>query len=116
MKKPLSIRFLSPSHQRGWIMLEVILCLALFAVVLHLAQRQNQVQWHAIQKMEAQRNRQENQQKQAAMVALTGSSSWLSDQEKKAYPDCQTCSGSQLEGWFYGSLHRVSNATLGGEK
>lgn len=116
MKKPLSIRFLSPSHQRGWIMLEVIICLALFAVVLHLAQRQNQVQWHAIQQIETQRNQQENQQKQAAMVVLTGSSSWLSDQGQKAYPDCQTCAGSQLEDWFYGALHPVSNTSLGGEE
>jgi len=44
MKKLYPIILLSKTRQHGWIMLEVVLCLALFSVVLHLAQRQNEAQ------------------------------------------------------------------------
>lgn len=37
MKKLYPIILLSKTRQHGWIMLEVVLCLALFSVILHLA-------------------------------------------------------------------------------
>jgi uncharacterized protein YlxW (UPF0749 family) len=102
----------SRRNQKGWMMIEVLLCLALLAVVLHLAQGQSEVQWQSIQLAEEQRKLEENQQKQAAMVTLTDSVSWLSesnDQTNRTYPDCQQCTGNQLESWFYASQQSVSD-------
>ena len=99
---------LSMPKSRGWIMLEVILCLALFAVVLHLVQRQSEVQWQSVQQAEDQRKRYENQQKQAAMMQLVGRLAWLDTPKKSSdevYPDCQKCTGNELKNWFYASQH-----------
>jgi len=82
MIKPHSMHLLlGTRRQQGWVMIEVVLCLGLFAVVLHLAQRQNEAHWQSIQLVEERLKIQENQHKQAAMTALTGSLSWLSDYE-----------------------------------
>ena len=114
----------SRQNQQGWMMLEVLLCLALLAVVLHLAQGQSEAQWQSIQLAEEQRKLEENQQKQASMATLmnstlAGSISWLSDnnsQTNLAYPDCQQCTNSQLEQWFYASQHDLSDVDKeGGE-
>ncbi|GAA0231137.1 MAG: type II secretory pathway component PulJ [Marinomonas primoryensis] len=118
MKKLYPIILLSKTRQHGWIMLEVVLCLALFSVVLHLAQRQNEAHWRSTQQLEEQRKNHENQQKQAAMEALTGSAAWLNNQESslnQAYPDCQKCSENQLKRWFYASQHDLSNIDVEGE-
>tara|TARA_R110001583_G_scaffold71586_1_gene201498 strand:+ start:496 stop:858 length:363 start_codon:yes stop_codon:yes gene_type:complete len=118
MKKSFPIRLLSKTSQQGWIMLEVVLCLALLSVVLHLAQRQNEAHWRSIQQLEEQRKSHENQQKQTAMKTLTGSAAWLNNQEdlfNQAYPNCQKCSENQLKRWFYASQHGVSNINVEGE-
>ena len=85
----LSIR--SKSRQSGWIMLEVMLCLALFAVVLRVSQQQIEGQWQSVQRAEERRKRYENTLKQAAMTQLVGSVSWLEKTPasvKIDYPDC----------------------------
>jgi len=102
---------LSKSRQQGWMMIEVILCLALFSIVLHLAQRQSEAQWQSVQLAEEQRKRFENQQKQIAMTQLVGEVSWVKEGKTELdldYPSCQSCNGSQLHGWFRASLHKVS--------
>lgn len=91
-------------NNRGWIMLEVILCLALFALVLQVAQHQSETQWHTLQQAEIYRQNMENQQKQASMRQLMGAESWLSktpNSPTQGYPDCQVCTGDQLKQWFY---------------
>lgn len=101
----------SRQRQQGWMMIEIILCLALFSVVLHLAQRQSEAQWQSVQLAEEQRKRFENQQKQTAMTQLVGDVSWVKDDNAElglAYPNCQSCSGSQLQDWFHAALHEVS--------
>lgn len=111
MKPQPSLLFLSKRQQQGWITAEVILCLVLFSIVLHLAQRQSEVQWQSIQLAEEQRKRVENQQKQTAMRHLIGDVAWIKDDNVElnlAYPNCQSCGGSQLQDWFYASLHAFS--------
>ncbi|MGO2232423.1 hypothetical protein B6N13_04485 [Marinomonas sp. UCMA 3892] len=95
-------------------MLEVILCLALFAVVLHVVQRQSEVQWQSIQQAEEHRKLHENQQKQAAMAQLTGSLTWLDGQNSphEEYPDCQKCTGNELKNWFHASQHFLFESTI----
>jgi hypothetical protein len=98
-------------------MLEVILCLALFAVVLQVVQHQSAAQWQSVQQAEVQRKLDENQQKQAAMAQLVGSVSWLNKPKispDEGYPDCQKCTGSELRNWFHASQHFMSeSAALG---
>ncbi|MGO2354767.1 MAG: hypothetical protein ACTH58_08535 [Marinomonas foliarum] len=101
--------------QRGWIMLEVILCLALFSVVLYVAQRQNAAQWQSTQQANEQLKHTENEQKQASMAQLTGSVNWLGNTQKplnQTYPDCQRCSGSDLKRWFQASLHHLPESAV----
>lgn len=108
----LSIR--SKSRQSGWIMLEVMLCLALFAVVLRVSQQQIEGQWQSVQRAEERRKRYENTLKQAAMTQLVGSVSWLEETPasvKIDYPDCLQCTGSQLQHWFYATLHFLPDST-----
>lgn len=103
-------RLPSKRQQQGWMMIEVILCLVLFSVVLHLVQGQNEAQWQSVQLAEEQRKRFENQQKQTTMTQLVGGVSWVKDDSAAlslAYPNCQSCSGSQLQDWFHASLHKV---------
>ncbi len=96
------------ANQQGWISLEVMLCLVLLAIVLHFAKAQNTTQWQTIQLAETSRKQQENEQKQALMAQLTQSSVWLDVENHSDYPDCQVCTGSQLEQWFSASLYSVS--------
>ena len=106
---------LSKPRQKGWIMLEVILCLALFAGVLHLVQRQSEVQWQSVQQAEVQRKLDENHQKQAAMVQLVGSVTWLdmpNNLSNEAYPDCQKCTGNELKNWFHASQHFLPESSV----
>lgn len=95
-------------------MLEVVLCLALFAVVLLVLQRQSAAQWQSLQQAEAQRQLDENQQKQVAMAQLTGSAAWLDAQNSPndTYPDCQACSGNELKNWFHASQHSLSESMV----
>ena len=55
MNRPRLMQTLPKSRSKGWIMLEVVLCLALFAVVLSVLQRQGTAQWQSLQRTEAQR-------------------------------------------------------------
>ncbi|WP_156924873.1 hypothetical protein [Marinomonas ushuaiensis] len=99
------------SRQQGWMTIEVILCLALFSVVLHLAQRQSEAQWQSVQLAEEHRKRFENQQKQIAMTQLVGDVLWVKEDKTELeldYPSCQSCSSRQLQDWFRASLHTVS--------
>lgn len=103
---------------QGWMMMEVILCLALLAVVLQFVQGQSETQWQAIQLMEEKRKIDENTAKQEAMVQLAKSSSWLNDSNvvlSSGYPDCLLCRGSQLKHWFDTSQHIVPSNN-GGEE
>lgn len=96
-------------------MLEVTLCLALLAFVLHLAQVHSQTQWQSIQLAEQQRKLEENQQKQERMEKLVVERSWSADddsQDSNSYPECLQCTGSQLERWFYASQHDLSDTYL----
>lgn len=95
-------------------MLEVVLCLALFSVVLLVLQRQSAAQWQSLQQAEAQRQLDENQQKQVAMAQLTGSAAWLDVQNSPndAYPDCHTCSGNELKTWFHASQHSLPESMV----
>ncbi|PYF83118.1 hypothetical protein DFP75_102208 [Marinomonas alcarazii] len=96
-------------------MLEVVLCLALFSAVLYVAQRQSSAQWQFTQQANEQRKHTENQQKQASMVQLTGSVSWLDrsqDTHVQIYPDCQRCSGDDLTRWFQASLHPLPKSAV----
>ena len=100
----------SKSRQQGWMMIEIILCLALFSVVLHLAQRQSEAQWQSVQLAEEQRKHVENQQKQTSMTQLVGDVSWVKDDNVElgiTYPNCESCRGSQLQDWLHASLHKV---------
>lgn len=106
---------ISYKTQQGWIMLEVTLCLALLAFVLQLAQVQSQTQWQSIQLAEQQRKLGENQQKQERMEKLVVERSWSAEgdsQDSDSYPECQQCTGSQLERWFYASQHELSETDL----
>ncbi|MFT2096997.1 hypothetical protein ACMUMQ_01455 [Marinomonas sp. 2405UD66-6] len=106
---------ISRKSQQGWIMLEVTLCFALLAFVLHLVQVQSQTQWQSIQLAENQRKLEENQQKQALMEMLVVERNWSADddsQDSDSYPECQECTGSQLERWFYASQHDLSETYL----
>ncbi len=106
-KQRLMQRFSKP-RQKGWIMLEVILCLALFAVVLLAVQRQSAAQWQSVQLVDTQSKLDENQQKQAAMAQLVGSVAWLNKPKispDEGYPDCQKCTGSELRNWFHATQH-----------
>ncbi|MBD5770079.1 hypothetical protein [Marinomonas colpomeniae] len=127
----MTFRFLSNSSKKiqgktlllkrrlqGWMMMEVIICLALLAVVLHLVQSQSEVQWQSIQLAEEQRKISENKTKQQAMVQLTGSISWRDNSNitfNSGYPDCQLCRGNQLERWFYASQHINPDSDEGDE-
>ncbi|NLQ18422.1 hypothetical protein HGG82_12435 [Marinomonas sp. M1K-6] len=99
-----------PKQQKGWIAIEVMLCLLLFAVVLHLAQRQTHAQWHSVQQLERQKKQQENTQKQQAMQQLIGNVAWLEEDEsvKRAYPRCQQCTGDEFKNWFYAIQHNTA--------
>ncbi|MCS7486166.1 MULTISPECIES: hypothetical protein [Marinomonas] len=106
MKKQTVYRPLAAPRQRGWIMLEVMLCLSLFAVVLNVLQRQSETQWHLFQQTEEHRKQSDYEQKHAAMIQLVGSVAWLNHQQettKQGYPDCQKCTGDQLAQWFHSS-------------
>lgn len=106
---------LSKPRQKGWIMLEVILCLALFAVVLLAVQRQSEAQWQSVQLADTQGKLEENQQKQAAMTQLVGSVAWLNTAKTspdEGYPDCQKCTGNELKNWFYASQHALSESAV----
>jgi len=95
---------LSKSRQQGWMMIEVILCLALFSIVLHLAQRQSEAQWQSVQLAEEQRKRFENQQKQIAMTQLVGEVSWVKEDKTELdldYPSCQSCNGAWMVSRFF---------------
>ncbi|WP_212655351.1 hypothetical protein [Marinomonas sp. CT5] len=112
MNNPGDMERVSGGKQKGWIMVEVILCLALFAIVLSVSQQQSETQWQSLQRADNERKQQENQQKQQAMLRLVGSVSWLTDPQdnkdiKAPYPDCQTCRGNQLREWFYASQHSL---------
>ncbi|MGO2512750.1 type IV pilus modification PilV family protein [Marinomonas polaris] len=113
MNKQRLMQRLSKPRQKGWIMLEVILCLALFAVVLLVLQRQSSAQWQSVQQTEEHRKLHENQQKQAAMAQLTGSLIWLDAQSSpnEGYPDCQKCTGNELKNWFHASQHFLFEST-----
>jgi cell division protein FtsB len=103
MKKSSIHHYLAAPRQRGWILLEVILCLSLFAVVLHVVQRQTETQWHLFQQIEQDRQQGDYEQKRAAMTQLVGSAAWLNHPQesiKQGYPDCQKCTGDQLAQWF----------------
>ncbi|MBJ7539105.1 hypothetical protein [Marinomonas transparens] len=98
-----SFSLLTQKSQTGWIMVEMVLCLALLAVVLHLAQRQSANQWQSIQVAEQQRQYRESQYKQAQMKSLTGSDNGLNGDNttnKADYPSCQLCTGDDLIKWF----------------
>ncbi len=115
MNKQRLMQRLSEPRQKGWIMLEVILCLALFAVVLLAVQRQSEAQWQSVQLADTQGKLQENQQKQAAMTQLVGSVAWLDTPKilhKEEYPDCQKCTGNELKNWFYASQHVLSESAV----
>ena len=115
MNKQRFMQRLSKPRQKGWITLEVILCLTLFAVVLLAVQRQSAAQWQSVQQAEVQRKLDENQQKQAAMAQLVGSVAWLNsptNSHKEEYPDCQKCKGSDLKNWFHASQHFLPESAL----
>ncbi|MCB5161343.1 hypothetical protein [Marinomonas algarum] len=100
------------SHQGGWVMIEMMLCLVLFSVVLHLAQQQSKSHWQTIQLSHHQQRIAINKDKQSAMANLTHSSFWRSVNgtyaiEKKAYPNCVVCRGDSLKQWFSASLYGV---------
>jgi type II secretory pathway pseudopilin PulG len=119
MNRFCSASMLVTQRQRGWIMLEVILCLALFAVVLHVSQRQSEMQWQSLQQAQEQRKRHENEQKRVAMMQLVGPVAWINQQpdtSSQAYPDCQKCTGSQLEQWFYTAQDSFSSLWLQSEE
>ncbi|MBR7888978.1 hypothetical protein J9B83_08455 [Marinomonas sp. A79] len=98
------------SQQGGWVMMEVILCLALFAVVLSVAQRQSTSHWQTIEYAQQQQKRADNQQKQTVMARLTGFSEWQSKEPDQdvAYPSCQICRGDQLAIWFQAALYSIA--------
>lgn len=115
MNKHRLMNRLSRPRQKGWIMLEVILCLVLFAVVLLAVQRQSEAQWQSVQLADTQGKLEENQQKQAAMAQLVGSVVWLNTPKTspdEGYPDCQKCTGSELKKWFYASQHFLSESAV----
>lgn len=100
---------------RGWIAVEVILSLALLALVLEITQRQMVQQWQSIQQSQADRARQQNHNKQEAMVALTGDDRWreLDDAlPSTQYPACQKCSGDAFFAWFRATQHSVSASIM----
>ncbi|BDX03372.1 hypothetical protein MACH16_21200 [Marinomonas pontica] len=105
----------SKSRQSGWILLEVMLCLVLFAVVLRVSQQQTQGQWQSVQRAEERRKSYDNTLKQAAMAQLVGSVSWLEGSPevvKIEYPDCLQCTGSQLQNWFYATQYFFPESTV----
>ncbi|REG84289.1 hypothetical protein [Marinomonas pollencensis] len=95
----------------GWITLEILLALILLSVVLHLVQRQSANQWQTIHQGQQAANLEQNQNKQALMVQLTGSGSWLSSEystQHGSYPECQPCTGAELRVWFRAAQYEVS--------
>ncbi|RBP77920.1 hypothetical protein [Marinomonas rhizomae] len=114
MNRPRLMQTLPKSRSKGWIMLEVVLCLALFAVVLSVLQRQGTAQWQSLQRTEAQRKLDENQQKQAAMRLLIGPAAWLDTQSStnEDYPDCRLCTGHELKNWFRASQYVLPESTV----
>lgn len=103
----------------GWIMLEVLFCLALFSVVLYAAQYQSSAQWQITQRVNEQLKQTENEQKQASMAQLTGSVSWLDNIQtslNQTYPDCQRCTGNGFKRWFQASLHHLPESAVAAPK
>ncbi|TYL47576.1 hypothetical protein [Marinomonas sp. IMCC 4694] len=101
---------LRPLRQRGWVMIEMILCLVLFSVVLHLAQQQNESHWQSIQLAQQAQKQADNELKKRRMVQLTGSTIWLKHDPipTAPYPNCQHCTDSALKTWFFASLYPAS--------
>ena len=105
--------------QGGWIMLEVLFCLALFSLVLYAAQYQSSAQWQITQRANERLKYVENQQKQVTMVKLIGPVSWLDNIHKtpsQTYPDCQQCSNNDLKLWLQASLHYVPQSVISTSK
>lgn len=117
--KPVRRAFtVKPSLQQGWVMIEIILCLALLSVVLYAAQRQSEYHWQSIQLAQQAQKQADNHRKQAIMKQLTGSAAWL-DRDKAdypSYPNCQLCKESQLKAWFYASLYPVTEYPVADDK
>lgn len=114
MNKKQLLKKLTKQRSKGWILLEVVLCLTLFAVVLFVLQRQSTTLWQSLQQADIQRKIEENQQKQMAMKQLIGLEAWLettNNLSKVEYPDCQTCTGEEFKKWFQASQYILSEST-----
>ena len=114
MNKKQFLKKLTKQRSKGWILLEVVLCLTLFAVVLFVLQRQSTTHWQSLQQADIQRKIEENHQKQMAMIQLIGLEAWLettNNLSKVEYPDCQTCTGEEFKKWFQASQYILSEST-----
>ncbi|KZN14723.1 hypothetical protein [Marinomonas sp. TW1] len=113
MKKSLQIRPLK-THQGGWVLLEVSLCLVVIGVILWAIMQQNEAQWHSLSLSDAQIKAERNRQKAQRMAHLLGQDvGFLVDDVETVdpvidYPDCLVCTQQNLQQWFKASLLPVT--------
>ncbi|MEO9910608.1 MAG: prepilin-type N-terminal cleavage/methylation domain-containing protein, partial [Lentilitoribacter sp.] len=93
-------------NQQGWMLLEVMLCLALLSIVLVMLQKQQQMQWQSLAQLQANDWQEQTQEQIELINSLLGSPSWLShvdqlaSRDTSSYPDCGLCSGADFQRWF----------------
>lgn len=96
------------SQQRGWVVIEMGLCLTLLAIVLYVSQKQSREQWQSIELAEREYHARENAQKRVLLSKLVGSLDEVNKTELKHsdnYPNCIRCSGKEFIAWFQASQH-----------
>lgn len=97
-------------QQQGWMLLEVMVCLALLSIILAGIEKQQQWHWQNLQQLQASHGRQHQQSQRQRLAQLMNYPLWLEPealakrQQGSPYPTCQLCRGKDFKVWFWASL------------
>ncbi|MGR0277559.1 type IV pilus modification PilV family protein [Marinomonas dokdonensis] len=93
-------------NQQGWMLLEVMLCLALLSFVLVMLQKQQQIQWQSLAQLQSNDDQEQAQEQIELLNSLMNSPNWLSgvssssSSKTNSYPNCDLCGGADFQRWF----------------
>ena len=96
----------SKHNQQGWMLLEVMLCLALLSFVLVMLQKQQQIQWQSLAQLQSNDDQEQVQEQIELLNSLMDSPNWLSgvsppsSSKTNSYPNCDLCRGADFQRWF----------------
>ena len=96
MKKPLTAR----SKNSAWLLLEVVLSLALLALVLFVSQAQLTAHWQELQHSQQQQRQSMATKERSLMRWLLQNKQWSPQGDSRLRPESEVCEGADLEQWF----------------